>query len=330
LHVSLAALCEADGPTIRVFVTGCAGFIGSTLVKELLTRGHEVVGIDSLTDYYDASLKRANIERLNHERFTMIVGDLRSYALEPLLKEPFDAIFHLAGQPGVRASWGSEFSGYTTNNIDATQRVLEAVLRSGHPTRVIYASSSSVYGQAETYPTSENVTPRPFSPYGVTKLAGEHLVGLYRENFDLDTTSFRFFTVYGPRQRPDMAFTRFLKAAVAGEPVGVFGSGEQIRDFTYVDDIVSALIQASVTKHPLPRVMNLSGGSSVSVNEIIETIGEIVHSPVNVRYETAVKGDVTRTGGDSTLAKDALGWIPTVTLAVGLNRQLDWVRTLRD
>lgn len=288
-----------------------------------------MVGVDSLTSYYDVSLKTANLDRLTHERFRMVQGDLATIPLESLLHEPFHAIFHLAGQPGVRASWGSEFSSYTANNVDATQRLLEAVLRSGHATRVIYASSSSVYGQAERYPTGEDVLPRPFSPYGVTKLAGEHLVGLYRENFGLDTTSFRFFTVYGPRQRPDMAFTRFLKAAVAGEAVGVFGSGEQIRDFTYVDDIIAALIQASVSTDALPRVMNLSGGSSVSVNEIIATIEEITRAPVKVRHETAVKGDVTRTGGDSTLAKNSLGWVPEVSLAEGLNRQLQWVRTLR-
>lgn len=309
-------------------MTGCAGFIGSTLAAELLRCGHEVVGIDSLTSYYDVSLKTANLNLLTNARFSLVQEDLATTALEPLLKEKFDAVFHLAGQPGVRASWGSEFGSYTVNNIDATQRLLEAVLRSGHQTRFIYASSSSVYGQAETYPTTEDMLPRPFSPYGVTKLAGEHLVGLYRENFGLDTTSFRFFTVYGPRQRPDMAFTRFLKAAVAGDEVGIFGTGEQIRDFTYVDDIVAALIQASLTTNELPLVMNLSGGSSVSVNEIIETIRQIANTTVTVRYQTAVNGDVARTGGNSDLARNSLGWIPETSLETGLDRQLQWVRGL--
>lgn len=317
-----------SGPIIRALVTGCAGFIGSTLANELLSRGHRVVGIDALTDSYDVSLKTANIESLAHDRFEMVHADLATIVLKPLLDEPFDAIFHLAGQPGVRSSWGDEFGSYTANNINATQNLLEAVLRSGHSTRVIYASSSSVYGQAETYPTSEDMLPRPFSPYGVTKLAGEHLVGLYRENFGLDTTSFRFFTVYGPRQRPDMAFTRFLKAAVAGEPLRIFGSGEQIRDFTYVDDIVAALIQAALSTAPLPRVMNLSGGSSVSVNEIITTIEGIAEKRIDIQHEPAVKGDVTRTGGDSTLALESLGWVPKISLRDGLKRQLDWVRTL--
>jgi len=226
----------------------------------------------------------------------------------------------------VRGSWGDKFGAYTHANISATQRLLEAA-KSVAGVRVIYASSSSVYGQAETYPTTEDVTPAPYSPYGVTKLAGEHLVHLYRANDGLDTVAFRFFTVYGPGQRPDMAFTRFLRAVAQREPIRVFGTGEQIRDFTYVGDIVTALVGAVDAAGELPRVMNLSGGSSVSVNEVLGVIGDITGETVDVRYETAVRGDVFRTGGSSALARAALGWEPRTSLEEGIANQWAWVRS---
>lgn len=249
-----------------------------------------------------------------------IDGDLlRSFAVS--------AVIHLAGQPGVRGSWGDQFGAYTHANITATQRLLEAV-KEVPGVRVVYASSSSVYGQAESYPTTEETLPAPHSPYGVTKLAGEHLVHLYRANYGLDTVALRFFTVYGPGQRPDMAFTRFLRAVDAGAPITVFGDGTQIRDFTYVGDIVSALIAAAEADGGLPTVMNLSGGSSVSVNEVLSVIGEVTGRPVDVRYEPAVRGDVFRTGGSNERARQALGWVPQTTLRQGIERQWAWIRDL--
>ncbi|NUU04777.1 NAD-dependent epimerase/dehydratase family protein [Leifsonia sp. C5G2] len=312
---------------MRVLVTGAAGFIGSNLVESLLQRGDEVVGLDALTDYYDPAIKRANVERLASPRYRFIEGDLADLDAETLVGLDVRAVLHLAGQPGVRGSWGEQFGAYTHANVLATQRLLEAV-KAAPGVRVIYASSSSVYGQAETYPTTEETLPAPYSPYGVTKLAGEHLVGLYRANDGLDTVAFRFFTVYGPGQRPDMAFTRFLTAARDGDTIRVFGDGEQIRDFTYVGDIVSALIAALDSERPLPRVMNLSGGSSVSVNQVLDVVRSVTGLDVGVRYEPHVRGDVFRTGGSSEKAQDALGWHPETSLESGLARQWEWVRGL--
>jgi nucleoside-diphosphate-sugar epimerase len=323
-----SAASEQEGRPIRVLVTGAAGFIGSNLVRTLLERGDEVVGVDSLTPYYDPAIKRANVEAFDSPRFRFIEADLADIDTETLLSYRVDAIAHLAGQPGVRGSWGDQFGAYTHANVTATQRLLEA-LKGAPGVRLVYASSSSVYGQAESYPTTEDTLPAPHSPYGVTKLAGEHLVHLYRANYALDTVALRFFTVYGPGQRPDMAFTRFLGAVSAGEPIHVFGDGEQIRDFTYVGDIVAAMIAAMEADGPLPRVMNLSGGSSVSVNQVLAVIGEVTGGTVDVRYEPTVRGDVFRTGGSSELARDALGWTPRVSLPEGLERQWEWVRGLR-
>ncbi|WP_179457984.1 NAD-dependent epimerase/dehydratase family protein [Leifsonia soli] len=312
---------------MRVLVTGAAGFIGSNLVEGLLQRGDEIVGLDALTDYYDPAIKRANVERLSSPRYRFIEGDVADLDGETLAGYEVGAVLHLAGQPGVRGSWGEQFGAYTHANVLSTQRLLEAV-KAVPGVRLIYASSSSVYGQAETYPTTEETLPAPYSPYGVTKLAGEHLVGLYRANDGLDTVAFRFFTVYGPGQRPDMAFTRFLRAARDGESIRVFGNGEQIRDFTYVGDITSALIAALDADQPLPPVMNLSGGSSVSVNEVLDVVRSVTGLDVAVRYEPHVRGDVFRTGGSSEKAQTALGWHPRTTLESGLERQWGWVRGL--
>ncbi|MFE4469947.1 NAD-dependent epimerase/dehydratase family protein [Leifsonia sp. NPDC056824] len=308
-------------------VTGGAGFIGSTLVAALLRRGDEVVVVDALTPYYDPALKRAALESVAGPGLTVVEADLNTLDLAPVL-DGADAVVHLAGQPGVRKSWGDDFVAYTRANVDATQRVLESIVRTSPGTRFLYASSSSVYGQAETYPTHEEMLPRPLSPYGVTKLAGEHLTGLYAESFGVQTAAFRFFTVYGPRQRPDMAFTRFLGAARDGSPITVYGTGEQIRDFTFVGDIVEALIAGLDATSALPRVMNLSGGSSVSVNEVLETIAAVTGRRLDVQRLDPVRGDVFRTGGDSTRAREALGWEPEVTLEEGLRRQWEWIRSL--
>lgn len=272
-------------------------------------------------------LKRANLNSLAEGDFTFIEADLNNVSMESLFGSVgFDSIFHLAGQPGVRQSWGTDFAENTRANVDATQRLLEAAVARGGVYRFVYASSSSVYGQAETYPTTELTLPRPFSPYGVTKLAGEHLSVLYRENYGLPTTAFRFFSVYGPRQRPDMAFTRFLRAAHAGNEITIYGDGTQIRDFTYIDDVVAALLLAAEHDGALPNVMNLSGGSSVSVNEVLETVALVAGRDLNIAYRPTMQGDVFCTGGDSSVAGQALGWKPEMSLAQGLRREYEWVR----
>ncbi|WP_269844865.1 NAD-dependent epimerase/dehydratase family protein [Salinibacterium hongtaonis] len=308
-------------------MTGVAGFIGSTAAEKLLDLGNDVVGIDAITDYYDQSIKRRNLSALDRDGFTFIEGDLNELPLAEIVGS-VDAVVHLAGQPGVRSSWGADFGIYTRANVDATQRLLEAAKLGGNLRRFVYASSSSIYGQADVYPTDETMVPRPFSPYGVTKLAGEHLTSLYRENFGVPSVSFRFFTVYGPRQRPDMAFSRFLTAAEAGSPITVYGDGKQIRDFTFVDDIVAALIASIQTSGELPPVMNLAGGSSVSVLEVLDTISSVTGRELKLDFQPAVDGDVVKTGGSSVLARSSLSWSPTVDVASGIARQYAWMSAL--
>ena len=232
-----------------------------------------------------------------------------------------DVIFHLAGQPGVRGSWGTEFSGYLDHNVLATQRLLEAAIGSRRLRAFVYSSSSSVYGEALSYPTHETDTTSPNSPYGVTKLAAEHLCSLYATNHGVPTRSLRFFTVYGPRQRPDMAFYRFISAAFRGEAVEVYGDGHQVRDFTYVEDIVRAVMLAADANLPGGSVINLSGGSSVSVIDVLRDLERIVSRPIQVRHLAAVPGDVKRTGGATQRARDQLDWSPQIDLFEGLTRQ---------
>lgn len=310
---------------MRILVTGAAGFIGSTTATALLGRGDDVIGVDSLTDYYDPARKRQNVAASVEAGMRFIEGDLLTLQLDELLSDA-DVVVHLAGQPGVRASWGASFDEYLQLNVHTTQRLLEASRRSAI-SRFVYASSSSVYGQAGSYPTDESMLPRPFSPYGVTKLAGEHLVSLYRENYALPTVSFRFFTVYGPRQRPDMAFSRFFASAIAGTPVTVYGDGTQVRDFTFVGDVVNALLRVSSHEGQLPPVMNLAGGSSVTVLQVLDTIAELTGRPVDIEHLPTVNGDVFRTGGVANLAREALGWAPQTTLESGLRAQYEWILT---
>ncbi len=311
---------------MHALVTGAAGFIGSRLSQRLLGDNHRVTGLDSFSDYYDVSLKRANAEAVLQSGGLLIEGDLNAVDLEAVLAD-VDVIFHLAGQPGVRSSWGSEFPIYTRSNIDATQRLLEASRGVRNLKRFVYASSSSVYGDAESYPTSEDMRPQPISPYGVTKLAAEHLCCLYAMNFGVPTVSLRYFTVYGPGQRPDMAFTRFIRAAVQGGELTVFGSGEQVRDFTYVDDVVSANLLAATEDVRPGTVLNVAGGSHTTVNEVLTVLEELTGSDLSVRRIDGVAGDVRRTGGDTSAIRSALGWKPSVDLREGLDRQLEWVRS---
>jgi nucleoside-diphosphate-sugar epimerase len=311
---------------MRALVTGVAGFVGSTLAKQLLREGHEVVGIDVLTDYYEVSIKRGNLASIPETGFTFVQADLNTADLPALLAD-VDWIFHQAGQPGVRMSWGKDFAVYVRQNIEATQRLLEAAKDAPRLKRLVYASSSSIYGNAERYPTSEDDRPQPVSPYGVTKLAAEHLCSLYASNFGVPTVSLRYFTVYGPGQRTDMAFTRFVRAAVLDELISIYGTGEQIRDFTYVEDVVAANIAAASTAEVPPgTVLNVAGGSNVSVLDTLKILSDLNGKPLRVEHTESVKGDVFRTGGDTAKITALLGWKPTVTIEEGLARHLDWAK----
>lgn len=310
---------------MHALVTGCAGFIGSHLTDALLDRGDLVRGVDAFTDYYDPTRKQANLARaMRVDRFELVEADLQTCDIEGLL-DGMDIVFHLAGQPGVRVSWAEGFATYVERNVLATQRLLEA-LRAKSVDRIVYASSSSVYGNAPRYPTSEEDLPRPHSPYGVTKLAAEHLCSLYAENWGVPTVSLRYFSVYGPRQRPDMGFSRFLAAALAGEPLPIFGDGEQVRDFTYVADIVQATLAAADADAPPGSVCNIAGGASVSVNELIVLLSDLLGHDLAVSRQPAQPGDVRRTGGTVDAAHRLLGWVPSTSLREGVTQQLEWAR----
>jgi UDP-glucose 4-epimerase len=302
-------------------VTGAAGFIGSHLVERLLASGTRVTGVDGFTDYYDPALKRANLAGpLADGRFRLLELDLGEADLATLPE--VDVVFHLAAQPGVRASWGAEFATYTHHNVLATQRLLERY-RESRLERFVYASSSSVYGDAERYPTPEDLLPRPFSPYGVTKLAGEHLVLLYGRNFGLPGVALRYFTVYGPRQRPDMAFHRFCRAMLRGETITVYGDGSQSRDFTFVADAVEATFLAW-ERGGGPAVYNVGGGSQVEVREVVDLLERRLGVKANVRHEPMPPGDPLRTRADSTRLRAALGMVPSVGIEQGLAAEAEW------
>ena len=308
---------------MKALVTGAAGFIASHLSGQLLDRGAEVIGIDCFADYYPRPIKEANLEALgSRPGFSFIESTIQGADLDRLL-DGVTHVFHLAAQAGVRKSWGHDFQVYTTNNIEATQVLLEACV--GKPLhRLVYASSSSVYGDAATIPMREDAVPHPLSPYGVTKLAAEHLCHLYSANHRVPATSVRYFTVYGPRQRPDMAFNRFLKAARRGDPIAVFGDGGQTRDFTFVTDAVAGTIAAGERGVP-GRAYNLGGGSRVSLNEVLDIIGRVTGQPLHIERGPAQKGDVRDTYADTSLARTDLGFQPTVSLADGLAEEYRWL-----
>ena len=316
----------------KIVVTGAAGFIGSHLVDRLLAQGHEVVGIDSFEDYYPRPFKEANIAGARRAPgFSLIEAGLLSLAgeggssgrgrLDDLL-EGADLVVHLAAQAGVRASWGTSFRIYTDNNVLATQVVLEACLRTGVP-KVVYASSSSVYGDTDRLPMHEDALCLPVSPYGVTKLAGEQLCRLYWKNHGVPAVALRFFTVYGPRQRPDMAFHRFLRAMHRGEAIEMYGAGDQTRDFTFVADIVSGIENAASMGRD-GAVYNLGGGSRVTLLEAIHTLEEASGLRAEIRGEPTQAGDVGHTWADLTRARDELGYAPQVALGEGLRREAEW------
>jgi UDP-glucuronate 4-epimerase len=313
---------------VKALVTGTAGFIGSTLTDRLLAEGWTVRGIDSFTPYYDPDAKRTNLVHLaDVDAFELCEVDLRTTELSALF-DGVDVVFHLAGQPGVRLSWADGFHTYSEANIEVTQRLLEAA-REHALQRFVYASSSSVYGDAEVVPTDEEHPTRPYSPYGVTKLAGEHLCSAYGRNFGVPTASVRYFTVYGPRQRPDMAFHRLIEAALNGDSFPLYGDGRQVRDFTFVDDIVEATYLAGVTDLPAGMVLNAAGGDSMELLAVVKLVGEVAGSPVELDWRGAQPGDVRRTGGSIERARKLLDWNPKFDLRAGVERQVAWHRERR-
>jgi nucleoside-diphosphate-sugar epimerase len=309
---------------MRVVVTGAAGFVGSHLCESLLADGHEVVGVDSFTEYYAPELKQQNLQAcVGQERFRLHRVDLLEAPLAALM-DGADVVFHLAGQPGVRPSWGAEFATYTSRNVLATQALLEAA-RTVPLRKLVYASSSSVYGDAEAYPTAETLCPHPLSPYGVTKLAAEHLCELYRVGFGVPTASLRLFTVYGPRQRPDMAFSRLVDAALSGSVFELYGTGEQTRDFTFVEDVVRGFRAAA--ESGFTGVANIGGGSRTSMKEVLDIVTELAGAPQVVRGP-AQRGDVRDTAADTRVAFEGFGYAPQVSLREGLRRMVDSRRSV--
>ena len=307
----------------QALVTGVAGFIGSNLAERLLADGWQVTGVDCFTDYYARSVKERNLAALQaYPRFAFVEADLATADLAPLVKGA-DVVFHEAGQAGVRASWGASFEVYTHDNILATQALLEAVKGNGVH-RFVYASSSSIYGDVETLPIREDTLPHPVSPYGVTKLAAEHLCNLYRANWGVPAVSLRYFTVYGPRQRPDMAFHKFIRAMLRDEPLSLYGGGEQTRDFTFVDDVVEANVRA--VDAPPGGVFNISGGSRVTVNQVIATLEDLIGRPARLDRQGWQAGDQHHTWADASAARQALGFAPKVGLRDGLAAEVAWLR----
>lgn len=311
---------------MKSLVTGAAGFIGSHLCEYLVEKGFQVVGIDNFMDYYPRSIKEANIADVRRDKnFKFVEANLLGVDLAELLYG-VDVIFHQSAQAGVRASWGKTFKIYCDNNILATQMLLEAC-RESPVKKFVYASSSSVYGDTKDLPMRESSLPCPVSPYGVSKLAAEYLCFLYFNNFGIPTVSLRYFTVYGARQRPDMAFHRFFKWALEDKPFKVYGDGQQSRDFTHVDDIVEANWLA--LEEALPgEVFNIGGGSRITLNGVIEIINEITGREPEIDYQAKQKGDVRHTMADMTKAKEKLGYKPKVSIEDGLRTEYEWIRGL--
>jgi len=309
---------------MNALVTGVAGFIGSNLAERLLTTGYSVLGVDCFTDYYPRQIKERNLETLHrHSKFRFVDAEITTANWSGLLVD-VNHVFHLAAQAGVRRSWGTDFSIYTNCNINATQVLLEACVNKPID-RFVYASSSSVYGDEAPIPMRENARVKPISPYGVTKLAAEHLAYLYWINHQIPTVSLRYFTVYGPRQRPDMAFHRFLRAIRKKQPITLYGNGEQTRDFTFIDDIVSATITASSQGRP-GNVYNIGGGSRVSVNQVIELMADQTGNIPIIDTKAPQKGDMRDTYADTTLAQSELNFVPSVELEDGIRAECEWLK----
>jgi UDP-glucose 4-epimerase len=309
-------------------VTGAAGFIGSHLAEALLQRGDRVIGIDQFNDYYDPNLKRKNISHLeSHAAFELIEGDIQTLDWTALL-DGVDVVYHQAAQAGVRASWGAGFRAYTERNINATQVILEAAKDAKGLQRLVFASTSSVYGNAETLPTYETICPQPVSPYGITKLAAERLCWLYHQNFGVPVTALRYFTVYGPRQRPDMAFHKFFKAVLTDQEIPIYGDGQQTRDFTFVSDAIAANLAAATVSEAVGEVFNIGGGSRVVLAEVIDTIEQIVGQPIRRNHVGLAIGDARHTAADVSKAKQLLGYQPQISLQQGLTQEWQWIQSL--
>ncbi|MDZ8078657.1 MAG: NAD-dependent epimerase/dehydratase family protein [Nostoc sp. DcaGUA01] len=312
----------------KIIVTGVAGFIGSHLTETLLRQGEEVIGIDEFNDYYDPMLKYKNIAHFNGSPgFTLIEADIQFLDWHQLLKD-VDVVYHQAAQAGVRASWGKGFASYTERNINATQILLEAAKDAKNLKRLVFASSSSVYGDAETLPTHEGICPQPVSPYGITKLAGEFLCGLYYKNFGVPSVSLRYFTVYGPRQRPDMAFHKFFKSILQDEAIPIYGDGQQTREFTFVSDIIAANLAAAIAPAAVGEIFNIGGGSRVVLAEVLDTIEQIVGKPIKRNYIEKAMGDARHTAADISKAQKILGYQPQVSLTEGLTKEWEWIKSL--
>lgn len=312
---------------MKALVTGGAGFIGSHLSERLLDQGWAVTALDCFTDYYPREIKERNLAHLRGRAgYEFIETEIADADLPAILSDKTH-VFHLAAQAGVRKSWGRDFRIYTRLNVDATQILLEACV--GRPLeRVVYASSSSVYGDDVPLPMTEDALPRPVSPYGVTKLAAEHLCHLYYVNQGVPTVSLRYFTVYGPRQRPDMGFNRFFSAVLDGRPVTQYGDGRQTRDFTFVADAVEATAAAAVRGVP-GGVYNIGGGSRVSLLEVFDLIGRVSGRPVAIDHQPAQKGDMRDTYADTSRARADLGFVPSVGLEDGLRQMFVWMESTR-
>ena len=311
-------------------VTGVAGFIGSHLAQALLQQQEQVIGIDRINDYYDPRLKRQNIANLKqYDKFKFIEADIQDLDWQQLLSG-VDIVYHQAAQAGVRASWGEGFHHYTARNINATQIILEAAKQMTSLGRIVYASSSSIYGDAVTMPTPETLCPQPVSPYGITKLAGEQLCWLYQQNFGVPTTALRYFTVYGPRQRPDMAFNKFFQAAIANEAISIYGDGQQTRDYTYVSDIVAANLAAAKVPEAVGEAFNIGGGSRVTLIELLDMMEQVIGQPIRRNYVRRAVGDARHTSADITKAQNILAYVPQVSLKEGLIKEWQWIKSCID
>ena len=312
----------------KIIVTGAGGFIGSNLVETLLKQGKEVIGIDEFNDYYNPELKRKNIANFqNHPAFELVEGDIQVLDWQKLLQD-VDVVYHQAAQAGVRASWGQGFRSYTERNINATQVLLEAAKDSKYLKRLVFASTSSVYGDAETLPTHEEICPKPVSPYGITKLAAERLCGLYYKNFGVPYVALRYFTVYGPRQRPDMAFHKFFKSVIEDQAIPVYGDGQQTRDFTFISDAVAANLAAATVPEAVGEVFNIGGGSRVVLTEVLDTMEEIVGKPIKRNHIEKAMGDARHTAADVSKARRILGYQPQVSLRDGLSQEWQFIKSL--
>ena len=309
---------------MKVLVTGVAGFIGSSLSEKLLDEGYQVRGIDSFFDYYPRKIKEINLESLlGNTEFEFVEADILDANWDEILID-INGVFHQAAVAGVRASWGQSFDQYVENNVLVTQRLLEAC-KDRELDKFVYASSSSVYGDTQELPIRESSPTNPVSPYGVTKLAAEHLASLYYKAYGVPTVSLRYFTVYGPRQRPDMAFHKFISAVMKEEQIDIYGTGEQTRDFTYIEDIVSANLQA-FRSGKAGEVYNIGGGSRIKLLDAIGLIESTVGKKANLVHADPQKGDAKHTFSDISKANADFGYNPQVDLELGLKKHYEWLK----